>query len=35
LTPIELENFLVEAGKICDYNLEVLMDKNDYVHPLN
>ncbi len=35
LTPVELENFLVEAGKICDYNLEVLMNKNDYVHPLN
>ena len=35
LTPVELENFLVEAGKICDYNLEVLVDKKDYVHPLN
>jgi hypothetical protein len=35
LTPVELENFLVEASKICDYNLEVLMNKEDYVHPLN
>lgn len=35
LTPIELENFLVEAGKICDYNLKVLMSKNNYIHPLN
>jgi hypothetical protein len=35
LTPVELENFLIEAGKICDYNLEILMNKDDYVHPLN
>ena len=35
LTPVELENFLVEAGKICDYNLEVLMNKDNYIHPLN
>ena len=35
LTPVELENFLIEAGKICDYNLEILMNKDDYVHPRN
>ena len=35
LTPVELENFLIEAGKICDYNIEILMNKDDYVHPLN
>jgi hypothetical protein len=35
LTPVELENFLVEAGKICDYNIEILMSKENFVHPRN
>lgn len=35
LTPIELESFLIEARKICDYNLEVLTNKNSFIHPLN
>ena len=35
LTPDEVESFLVEARKICDYNLEVMTNKEYFIHPLN
>lgn len=35
LTPDEVEQFLVEARKICDYNLEVMTNKEYFIHPLN
>lgn len=35
LTPDEVEQFLVEARKICDYNLNVMTNKDYFIHPLN
>ena len=34
LSDVELENFLVEARDICEYNHKVLIDKNVFIREI-